>query len=65
MQYYYTRKNPDARGVIQVHADRCKDLPEILERVYLGIFPNSSLAMNSAKEKLQLTKVRICTCCME
>ncbi len=46
MQYYYSGKNPDVQGVIQVHADNCKDLPEIIERIYLGIFPNANLAID-------------------
>lgn len=65
MQYYYSSKNPDERGFIRVHAENCKGLPDVLARIYLGIFPNSILAMGSAKEKLQLTRVKVCQCCME
>ena len=65
MQYYYSSKNPDTRGVIRVHAEKCQDLPDVLARIYLGIFPNSGLAMSSAKEKLQLTKVKVCVCCTD
>ena len=65
MQYYYTSKNPDARGVISVHAEKCKELPHVLSRIYLGLYPNVHLAMQSAKENLQLTKVRVCNCCLD
>ncbi|WP_156888641.1 hypothetical protein [Christiangramia echinicola] len=65
MQYYYSSKNPDSLGVIRVHAEKCRELPDVLTRIYLGIFPNSSLAISTAKEKLQLTKVRVCNCCVD
>ena len=65
MQYYYSSKVPDARGVIRIHAESCKELPDVLARVYLGIYPNGNLALSSVKEKLQLTKVKVCKCCTE
>ena len=63
MKFYYSGKNPDAQGAIMVHADDCKQLPDVLERIYLGIYANGDLAITSAIEKLQLTRVRICKCC--
>lgn len=65
MQYYYSSKNPDSLGIIRVHAENCANLPEVLGRIYLGIYPNGNLAVASAREKLQLTKVRVCNCCTE
>lgn len=65
MKFYYSGKNPDVRGTIMVHADDCKSLPEVLERIYLGIYPNPNLAILSAKEKLQLTRVKVCKCCAQ
>ncbi|MBT8294913.1 MAG: hypothetical protein KJO51_00685 [Gramella sp.] len=65
MQYYYTSRKPDAQGAISVHAEKCRDLPHVLSRIYLGIYPNGSLAKQSAIENLQLTKVRICKCCLD
>lgn len=65
MKFYYSGKSPNTQGVILVHADDCSSLPDVLERIYLGIFPNGNLAITSAREKLQLTKVKICKCCGE
>ena len=65
MQYYYSSKEPDALGVIRIHGENCKDLPHVLSRIYLGIYPNANLALTSVKEKLQLTRVKICKCCLE
>ncbi len=65
MQYYYSRKNPDRSGVMKIHADKCNDLPGVLSRIYLGIFANEKMAVQTAKEKFQLTKVQICSCCVE
>lgn len=65
MKFYYSGKNPNPQGVIMVHADDCKELPDVLERIYIGIFANGNLAIDSAREKFQLTKVRLCRCCME
>ncbi|SDS13127.1 hypothetical protein [Gramella sp. MAR_2010_147] len=63
MKFYYSGKSPDIHGVIMIHADDCKSLPDVLNRVYLGIFPNGNLATSSAIVKLQLSKVNICSCC--
>ncbi|MUP42036.1 hypothetical protein [Christiangramia aestuarii] len=65
MQYYYSSKKPDIGGHIRVHAQNCVELPDILARIYLGIFPNSNLAVASAREKLQLTRVKVCNCCTD
>lgn len=64
MQYYYSSKRPDSHGVIRVHGENCQELPDILTRIYLGIFPNGNLAMLSAREKFQLEKVKVCRCCL-
>jgi len=64
MKFYYSGKVPDAWGDIMVYADNCKSLPDVLERVYIGIFPNSFLAIENAQQKLQLSKVKICKCCV-
>lgn len=65
MKFYYSGKNPDVRGTIMVHADDCESLPEVLDRIYLGIYPNSHLAILSAKEKLRLSRVKVCKCCKQ
>ncbi len=65
MQYYYSSKYPDERGIIKVHAEGCKDLPDVLGRVYLGIYPNGNMALSSVKEKLQVSRAKICKCCLE
>ena len=65
MKFYYSGKNPNAKGVVMVHADDCKTLPDVLERIYIGIFANGNLAMTTAQEKLQITKIRLCKCCYE
>ncbi|MDR5589452.1 hypothetical protein [Christiangramia sp. SM2212] len=63
MKFYYSGKQPDAYGVIRVHAETCKSLPDILGRIYIGMFPNGNLAMETAKNELQLAKVKVCKCC--
>lgn len=63
MKFYYSGKNPDPQGAIRVHADDCKSLPEVLERIYIGIFANGNLAMETAQKKLQIPKVKLCKCC--
>lgn len=65
MKFYYSAKNPDFRGKFMIHGDDCNDLPDVLERVYLGIFPNATLALTKAQEHLQLDKLGICKCCSE
>lgn len=63
MKFYYTGKEPDLKGVIWIHAETCKSLPDVLGRIYLGMFPNGYLAIETAKAKLQLAKVNVCKCC--
>ncbi|MCG9970873.1 hypothetical protein [Christiangramia crocea] len=65
MKFYYSGKNTNTQGVIMVHSEDCKALPDVLQRIYIGMFPNSNLAITSAKQKLQLTRVKVCTCCVE
>ncbi|MCH4821866.1 hypothetical protein ML462_01660 [Gramella lutea] len=65
MQYYYSSKKPNALGIVKVHAENCKDLPDVLGRIYLGIFPNGNLALASVREKFQLTNAKICSCCVD
>lgn len=64
MKFYYSGKQPDVQGIIMVYADSCKNLPDVLGRIYIGMFPNSNLAMETAQKKLQLAKVKICKCCI-
>ena len=63
MKFYYLNKNSNPQGLLMVHADSCTRLPDILSRVYLGIFPNSLLAINAAKDQFQVEKAAICKCC--
>ncbi|MUP44424.1 hypothetical protein E0K83_01525 [Gramella sp. BOM4] len=63
MKFYYSGKTPDARGAVQVHSEDCQSLPDILGRIYLGLFPNGNMALDTAKTKFQISKARICKCC--
>lgn len=65
MKFYYSAKNPDQRGMIRVHGDDCKELPEVLERVYLGIFANANMAMEKAQKNHQITNIIVCECCSD
>lgn len=64
MKFYYLSKSSNSQGMVYVHADSCTKLPDILSRVYLGIFPNSLLAMDAAKDQFQVEKAAVCKCCI-
>ncbi|APG60329.1 hypothetical protein [Christiangramia salexigens] len=65
MKFYYSNKIAAPGGSTLIHSDGCQNLPGILEREYLGMFPNGILASCSAIEKLKSAKVKVCKCCAD
>ncbi|AVR45444.1 hypothetical protein C7S20_09265 [Christiangramia fulva] len=65
MKFYYSAKNPDHNGMIRVHGEDCKELPDVLDRVYLGIFANGDLAKKKAQQNLLVTNIIVCKCCYD
>lgn len=63
MKFYYSSRNPDQNGMIRIHGQDCKDLPDVLARVYLGMFANGNLAMQKAQKNFQINDIVICKCC--
>ncbi|APU68776.1 MAG: hypothetical protein ABGW91_01740 [Christiangramia sp.] len=63
MKFYYSTTVPDEHGSIIIHRDNCLSLPQVDERLYLGIFANGNLAVEKARLAYQIQKLRICDCC--
>ncbi|MFV9484114.1 hypothetical protein ACNI3T_09760 [Christiangramia sp. ASW11-125] len=63
MKFYYLSKQTNSNGIMSIHADSCKQLPSVFERVYLGIYDNSRLASDAALKKYQVLKLETCRCC--
>ncbi len=62
--YYYLDSRPNEYGVLEVHDQRCKHLPNFSHRILLGMFSSSQEAILMAKK--HFVSVNGCPyCCIE
>lgn len=61
MYKYYVNKNAQSNGDHEVHKESCSYLPNLENRIYLGVFSNCSDAVNAAKS--HYSKVNGCYYC--
>ena len=50
MPSYYVNKNAHSTGEHEVHIFTCPHMPELENRIYLGVFKNCRGAIKEAKE---------------
>lgn len=51
MKHYYVNKNSQSNGDHEVHTDTCSRLPDVTNRVYLGLFLSCKDAVEKAKKE--------------
>ena len=60
-EHYYVNKNAQSNGDHEVHRDGCSWLPDVLNRIYLGLFSNCHPAVREARK--HYTQVNGCYFC--
>ena len=48
--YYYVNKNAQLNGDYEVHRDGCSYMPDVGNRIYLGLFDNCHDAVREARK---------------
>jgi hypothetical protein len=62
MKFFYLSSKPNDQGKFEVHEKDCEDIPEAIDRDYLGPFNNGREALRKA-ELTQQASVSCEKCC--